>query len=288
MKLIKLASITKKLAVGALAAFLLIFLPFHMGMNFCILRQDGGEWYRNVCHFMGTNWIVKVFEVILLLCIVLHIVITLALAIENKMARPVGYAVAQKSKTHTGSKWMAITGGIILVFLVIHFIDFYFAKTGLVEGKYVAKVEKVDRAFQQKAQQLQQGQMKEEDMMKLQQQYMAIQSIPAEKRTADFKYFVNLTKQEVKTYCGEDFEDYEPDFYHMAIEKFHNPLYVLIYLLAFIVLGIHLFHGVVSVFQTYGLTNEKYAKAIHYLAVIYAIVIPLGFAMVPIHVILLF
>ncbi|MBQ7984120.1 MAG: succinate dehydrogenase cytochrome b subunit [Bacteroidales bacterium] len=286
MKLIKLSSITKKLAVGALAAFLLVFLPFHMGMNFCILRQDGGEWYRNVCHFMGTNWIVKVFEVILLLCLVCHIVITVVLAVENKSARPVGYAVAQKSKTHTGSKWMAITGGIILVFLVIHFIDFYFAKTGLVEGKYVAKVEKVDKAFQQKAQALQQGQMDEKQMQKLQQQYMAIQSIPADKRTQDFKYFVNLTSQDVQTYCGEDFKDYEPDFYHMAIDKFHNPLYVIIYLLAFIALGIHLFHGVVSVFQTYGLMNEKYAKAIHCLAVIYAIVIPLGFAMVPLHVIM--
>ncbi|MBO6117434.1 MAG: succinate dehydrogenase cytochrome b subunit [Bacteroidales bacterium] len=288
MKLIKLASITKKLAVGALAAFLLIFLPFHMGMNMCILRQDGGEWYRNVCHFMGTNYIVKCFEIILLLCIVCHIVITFVLWLENRAARPVGYAVSQKSKTHTGSKWMIYTGGIIFVFLCIHFVDFYFAKTGLTKGKYVAKVEKVDKAFQQKAQALQQGQMDEKQMQALQKQYMAIQSIPAEKRTQDFKYFVNLTKEDVNTYCGEDFKDYEPDFYNMAIDKFHNPLYVLIYLLAFIILGIHLFHGVVSVFQTYGLMNEKYAKAIHWLAVIYAIVIPLGFAMVPIHVIALF
>ena len=237
---------------------------------------------------MGTNYIVKVFEIILLLCIVFHIIITVALAIENRMARPVRYAVAQKSKTHTGSKWMIYTGAIIFVFLVIHFVDFYFAKIGWVEGKYVAKVEKIDKAFQKKAQALQQGQMDEKQMQELQKQYMAIQSIPAEKRTEDFKYFVNLTKQDIKTYCGEDFEDYEPDFFNMARDKFHDPLYVLIYTLAFIVLAIHLYHGVVSVFQTYGLINEKYAKAIHYLALIYAIVVPLGFAMVPIHVILLF
>ena len=287
MKLIKLASITKKLVVGALAAFLLIFLPFHMGMNLCILRQDGGEWYRNVCHFMGTNYIVKCFEIILLLCVVFHIVVTIVLAIENKKARPIAYEVSQKSKTHTGSKWMIYTGIIILVFLIIHFVDFDFAKTGWIEGKYVAKVEKIDKEFQKKAKAVQQGQMKEAEIQKLQQQYMAINSIPEEKRTEDLKYFVNLTKQDVKTYCGEDFKDYEPDFYHMAIDKFHDPLYVLIYTLIFIVLAIHLFHGVVSVFQTYGLMNEKYAKVIHWLAVIYAIAIPLGFAMVPIHVFLL-
>jgi hypothetical protein len=71
MQIVKLTSITKKLAMGALGAFLLIFLPAHMGMNLCIIRSDGGEWYRNVCHFMGTNYIVKIFEVVLLAIIII-------------------------------------------------------------------------------------------------------------------------------------------------------------------------------------------------------------------------
>lgn len=287
MKLIKLASITKKLAVGALAAFLLIFLPFHMGMNLCILRDDGGEWYRNVCHFMGTNYIVKVFEVILLLCVVCHIVLTIVLAIENRAARPVRYAVSQRSKTHTGSKWMIYTGVIILLFLILHFVDFYFAKTGWVEGKYVVKVEKVEKAFQKKAEALQQGKLNEADIQNLQKQYIAIQSIPLEKRSSNLKYFVNLNKADLETYCGADFEEYEPDFYHMAIDKFHSPMYVLIYILVFVVLAIHLYHGVTSVFQTYGLLTEKDGEFVHWLAVIYAIVIPLGFALVPLHVFIL-
>ncbi len=287
MKLIKLASITKKLAVGALAAFLLIFLPFHMGMNLCILRDDGGEWYRNVCHFMGTNYIVKCFEIVLLLCVVFHIVLTFILWLENRAARPVRYAVSQKSKTHQGSKWMIITGGLIFVFLILHFINFYFAKTGLVEGKYVVKVEKVQKAFSAKAMAIQQGQMKEADMQKLQKEYMSIMAA-GEKLASDGKYYVNLSKQDLQTYFGENVEeyDYEPDFYNMARDLFHNPLYVIIYLLSFVILAIHLLHGVVSVFQTYGLMNEKYSKAISYLAIIYAIVIPLGFAIVPIQVIL--
>lgn len=253
-----------------------------MGMNLCILREDGGEWYRNVCHFMGTNYVVKVFEVILLACILLHIVITLILAIENYMARPVRYAVPNKSKTGVGSKYMAWTGGILLVFLVIHFVDFYFAKTGLVEGKYVVKTEKVEAKFQEKVQQLQEGKLKEEQAAELQAQYMAIQTLPQDKVAKDRKYFVNLSKKEVATYCGKDFEDYEPDFYNMAKDKFKNPLYVLIYLLSFLILAIHLYHGVASIFQTFGLNVKKYTKAIDCLALIYAIVIPLGFAIVPI------
>ena len=126
MSLVKLASITKKITIAAVGAFLLLFLPMHMGLNLCILREDGGEWYRNVCHFMGTNWIVKIFEVILILSILVHVVVAILLTIENKKARPVGYAVSSKSKTHAGSKWLIYTGGIVFAFLIIHFINFYF------------------------------------------------------------------------------------------------------------------------------------------------------------------
>lgn len=281
MKLIKLASISKKLCVGALGAFLLLFLPFHMGMNLCIVRADGGEWYRNVCHFMGTNYVVKVFEVVLLACVVFHIVLAIMLWLENRQARPIGYAVANRSKTSGGSKYMIVTGIIVFLFLVLHFVDFYFAKVGLVEGKYVVKTEKVEQAFQTKAMMMQQGQLKEKEIKDLQDQYIAIQTIAREKVSKDSKYFVNLTKSELVKYCGEDFEEYEPDFYNMAQDKFKNKLYVLIYLLIFVILGIHLFHGVGSVFQTYGLNVKKYTKAIDALAWIYAVVIPLGFAIVP-------
>ncbi|MDO5760041.1 MAG: succinate dehydrogenase cytochrome b subunit [Bacteroidota bacterium] len=299
MKLIKLASITKKLCIGALGAFLLIFLPFHMGMNLCILREDGGEWYRNVCHFMGTNYIVKVFEVILLACIVLHIVVTLLVTLENYLARPVRYEIANKSKTGAGSKYMAITGAILLVFLVIHFVDFYFAKTGWVEGKYVVKVEKVERYYQEKQMKIysnlktkmEKGLLSQDDvqnapeykeLMELQSSAMNFQVLSQEKISTDGKYLVNLTKADVDKNFAKDFKEYEPDFYNMAKEKFKNPIYMLIYMLAFIILGIHLYHGVASVFQTYGLNVKKYSKAIDYLALIYAIVIPVGFALVPI------
>ena len=107
MKLVKLASITKKMTLAAVGAFLLIFLPMHMGLNLCIIRDDGGEWYRNVCHFMGTNWIVKVFEVILLATVLIHVIVAILLTIENLRARgSVRYAVPSKTKTHFDSKYI--------------------------------------------------------------------------------------------------------------------------------------------------------------------------------------
>lgn len=284
MQIVKLTSITKKLAMGALGAFLLIFLPAHMGMNLCIIRSDGGEWYRNVCHFMGTNYIVKIFEVVLLATVLLHIILGIILAIENKLSRPIAYQVPHKTKTEFGSKYMIYTGIIILCFLILHFTNFYFAKVGLVEGKYVAKMENVDKVFQEKVQKMQKGELSEEQQQEIQTQYQAIQSIPQNKYSKDFKYLVNMSKKDVQTYCGKDFKQYEPDFYQMANDLFKNNMYFLIYMFVFIILGIHLYHGVGSVFQTFGLNNEKYHKAISTLSLIYAIVIPIGFLIVPLFV----
>jgi succinate dehydrogenase/fumarate reductase cytochrome b subunit (b558 family) len=284
MQIVKLTSITKKLAMGALGAFLLIFLPAHMGMNLCIIRSDGGEWYRNVCHFMGTNYIVKIFEVVLLATVLCHIILGIVLAIENKLSRPIAYQVPHKTKTEFGSKYMIYTGIIILCFLILHFTNFYFAKVGLVEGKYVAKMENVDKVFQEKVQKMQKGELSEEQQQEIQTQYQAIQSIPQNKYSKDFKYLVNMSKKDVQTYCGKDFKQYEPDFYQMANDLFKNNMYFLIYMFVFIVLGIHLYHGVGSVFQTFGLNNEKYHKAISTLSLIYAIVIPIGFLIVPLFV----
>ena len=206
MKLVKLASITKKMTLAAVGAFLLIFLPMHMGLNLCIIRDDGGEWYRNVCHFMGTNWIVKVFEVILLATVLIHVIVAILLTIENLRARgSVRYAVPSKTKTHFGSKYMIWTGGLIFAFLVLHFVNFYFAKFGLVEGVYTVKTEKLQMHITDKVldiqQQMESGkidqQKAQEMMMNLQMEYMPYLQLtqsgqPADKLSKDGKEIINL------------------------------------------------------------------------------------------------
>ena len=134
MNLPKIHSISKKMLVALLGAFLSIFLLFHASANLCILRNDGGAWYNAFCDFMGTNYIIKVFEIILLGTFLLHIALTIWLAITNKMARPQGYHKPQRSKTHTGSKLQIWTGILIIACLLLHFTDFFFVKLGLVNG----------------------------------------------------------------------------------------------------------------------------------------------------------
>jgi len=58
--------------------------------------------------------------------------------------------------------------------------------------------------------------------------------------------------------------------------KFVNPLRVGAYVVAFILLAVHLLHGFQSAFQSIGF-NNKYSKCVSNFGKIYSIVIPLGF-----------
>jgi len=206
MNLPKIHSISKKILVALLGAFLSVFLLFHASANLCLLRNDGGEWYNAFCDFMGTNYIIKAFEIVLLGALVLHIGLTMWIAFTNKLARPKGYHKPQRSKTHRGSKLQVWTGILILACLFAHFMDFYFVKLGLVDG--------------------------------------------------------NL------------------NFYEQAHEKFQIPHIAISYLIFFVVVWFHMRHGFAAMFQTLGLYNYKYGKAIEIIGIIFATVVCLMFTSV--------
>lgn len=74
--------------------------------------------------------------------------------------------------------------------------------------------------------------------------------------------------------------------YANVVYAFSNPIISLFYILAVAVLGLHLFHGVWSMFQTLGINNRDWDGFFRGLAVFTAIVIPVGFAIVPLAVML--
>lgn len=313
MNLPKLHSITKKILVALLGGFLLIFLLFHATANLFILRHDGGAWYSAFCHFMGTNWIVKAFEIVLLGFIALHILLTLWLALTNRLARPVRYHEAQKSKTHSTSKLMVWTGILIFVCLLMHFYDFYFVKVGWVKGEYMVKVEKLqDPEMMGFVQMAQQWDMTPEELVdELEQEaamfasdngdsaetarYIAglrdkltvmniVQRAQQEGNiTEDMQWIRHLTYDERQTLRRAlPASKPEPDFYYMAREKFSHWHIVLGYLLFFFVIFMHLRHAFPSAFQTLGLNNYKYNNIIEVLGKVYTWLVVLMFAVVPI------
>ena len=126
------SSITKKIWMAFLGLFLVIFLVVHLGINLCLLRGDGGKWFTDAAHFMGTNYVVKVFEFVLFGGFILHILLGIILQVQNWMSRPVRYAVNSRSETPFLSKYMIYTGAIVFIFLAIHMMNFFFIKLGWV------------------------------------------------------------------------------------------------------------------------------------------------------------
>jgi succinate dehydrogenase / fumarate reductase cytochrome b subunit len=111
---------------------------------------------------------------------------------------------------------MIYTGGIVLIFLIIHFMNFYFIKLGWV-GENAPRI------------------------------------------------------------------DGEPNFYLIARELFSLPGYVFLYVVMFIILGFHLYHAFESAFQSLGLNVKKYTPVIEKAGLIYSIIIPAGFIIIPLY-----
>ena len=313
MNLPKIHSITKKILVALVGAFLLLFLLFHATANLFVLRHDDGAWYSAFCNFMGSNWVVKIFEIILLGVIALHVLLTLWLQVTNRLARPVRYHQAQKSKTHKNSKFMIWTGILIFVCLIIHFCDFYFVKIGWVKGEYMVQTEKLqDPEMMDLVQYSAQMQMSPAEVLdELEQQASLFADENGD--ASETRQFIDRMRDKVavmdiveRAYSENNFSqdkqwirhltyderqtlrrvmpesDPEPDFYYMVREKFSHWHIVLGYLFLFFVIFMHLSHAFPSAFQTLGLNNYKYNNAIEILGQIYTWVVVLMFIAVPV------
>ena len=80
-----------------------------------------------------------------------------------------------------------------------------------------------------------------------------------------------------------EFKAEDPTRYHAeTVEKFEPFWRTLIYVISFILLALHLWHGFSSSFQSIGV-NNKYSKTIKSLTKIYAVVIPLGFIFIALY-----
>ena len=71
-------------------------------------------------------------------------------------------------------------------------------------------------------------------------------------------------------------------YYAETVHKFENPLRVGLYVVSFVLLAIHLWHGFASSFQSVGF-NNKYSVALTKFAKVYAIVIPVGFIFIALY-----
>jgi len=122
------SSIGRKIIMGLTGLFLCIFLIAHLAGNMLLLMGDGGLSFNIYAHFMATNPLVRVIELILVVAIFWHIIEAAIITIKNNRARKIGYEVSNASANSTWfSRNMGIFGLFILIFLVIHIANFFVA-----------------------------------------------------------------------------------------------------------------------------------------------------------------
>lgn len=129
------SSIGRKVLMSLSALFLLFFLFQHFLIN--VTSTFSPDMFNELSHFMGTNPLVQfALQPVLILGVVFHFIMGFVLEIQNKNARGVKYASYNGGANATwASRNMLISGGVILLFLGLHFYDFWIPE---INHKYIA------------------------------------------------------------------------------------------------------------------------------------------------------
>ena len=203
------STIGRKLIMAATGVFLCSFLLVHLSGNLLLFKSDGGAAFNAYAHFMSTNGVIRVLEVGLVLGFLFHIVDAVLLTKWNHNARPERYDSARtKGNGSWTSRYMGLTGSILLLFLLIHL------RTFLVEHRFFGN---------------------------------------------------------------------SASLYDLVQGAFANPLYVGLYVTAMFLLAFHLQHGFQSAFRTLGVTHRRYARLINACGLLFSLLVPAGFASVPLY-----
>lgn len=208
------SSIGKKWIVGISGALLVLFVLAHLAGNLTIYIGPYGEGINVYAQALHASplflWTARGG---LLLVFLVHIFTALSLVLENRRARPQRYAVKARVQSTVFVRTMALSGLVVLSFLIFHVLQF---AAGLSPHSHLYDLE------------------------------------------------------------GRH------DVAAMIILSFHNPLVSGFYLLSVFLLGMHLSHGISSIFQTFGLNGRKSAGLIRHGALVLAWVLMAGFASIPV------
>ncbi|MCB9275224.1 MAG: succinate dehydrogenase cytochrome b subunit [Lewinellaceae bacterium] len=90
---------------------------------------------------------------------------------------------------------------------------------------------------------------------------------------------MKLGKAPMAVYNGKEAED----LYYVVAEAYKNLGYVIFYVVSMAIIAFHLDHGFQSAFQTLGINHKKYSPLIKWVGRAYAVLVPLGFAIIPIY-----
>jgi succinate dehydrogenase / fumarate reductase cytochrome b subunit len=206
-------TVGSKFLVAITGLSLVGFLIAHLAGNLLVLL--GGDKFNDYSHALISNPLVIPAELGLIGLLLVHMVKAIRHVLRGQSARPQGYQkktwAGGPSRKSWASTTMAISGVILLVFLVGHILTFKY-------GPYYAATEAGVR-----------------------------------------------------------------DLYRLVVEIFKQPGYVVFYVIAMGVVGLHLRHGISSALQSLGLmVSGTWATRLMTLGLALAVLIAGGFALIPV------
>lgn len=199
------SSVGKKLMMALTGLSFCGFLAAHLAGNLTIYGgRDYFNSYAEHLHSLGV--LLTAAEWTLLILAVIHVITGLTLFYQNFRARPVRYKVNKSAGGRTwGSATMPYTGVLLLIFVIIHLLNFHF-------------VEKTDTTI-----------------------------------------------------------------FEIVSTAFNHTGYVILYVAAVLVAALHISHGLWSACQTIGANHPKYTPLIRTVSLLFAVVVGIGFGLLPIY-----
>lgn len=127
------SSIGRKIAVALAGLFLCVFLAAHLAGNLLLFAGAGP--FNRYAKTLEHNPLLPVAEIGLAVLFLLHFALSVRARLANRAARPVGYQIcAGKGARTPGSRTMAVTGTLVLAFLIVHLKTFRFAPEAVREA----------------------------------------------------------------------------------------------------------------------------------------------------------
>lgn len=120
------SSVGKKLMMAVSGLCFCGFLVMHLAGNLTLFKgKEAFNAYAESLHALGP--IITAAELVLLFLALVHVLTGVMLFLENLRARPGRYHVNQRAGGRTlGSATMPYTGLILLVFIILHLLNFHF------------------------------------------------------------------------------------------------------------------------------------------------------------------
>ena len=267
------SSITKKYWMALTGLFLCLFLTGHLLGNLQLIFSDAKH-FNEYALFMTSNPAVKILSYLTYISIIFHAIDGIMLTLQNKAARPVGYA-----KTNASANNMAVLGTVILIFIVTHMVNFW-AKMHFDKNMPIASKEISNMGVTQK---MAIGILGSPNPMFPLTPEGTVDPMTLKQYRLVQKDLTTITDEK-----GEVIFVGMKDLHKITVAFFKDAktglIATLLYVGAMLVLAFHLLHGFQSAFQSLGVNSRKFTPAIKFFGTAFAIVVPALFAAIPVYI----